>query len=284
MDNKKTEQAYDIIGFRTADYGESYYVTCNQEDEHDNEYCIDCIRNVVNSYRHAYKKSRKEAKEKLKEKNITIKERQELIAFLKEKKRFGFEGHDPDFGGGSHEPYTCYDCGATFHTGFEAEVELCEEMLEELIDSIKSNDFDENLLWKLHETLYNYDYLDKDAKKIIKKIAKIIIKNQDLIPSEELLFKKHNDKIINSFGKYAMQYYNMMLGNDYIIAGKIEFIYDTITSYTNNNYGMFKKTFFSCDSNSYPNNLGDEGCMYTRIWGQWIKIPCIKKSKLNNRS
>lgn len=277
MGNKFIQQAYDIIGYRSADYGESYYVTCNQEDEHGEDYCIDCIRNVVNSYRHAYKKFRNEAKEKIKEKNISINEKRELIAFLKEKNRYGFEGHDPDFSGGSHEPYTCYDCGATFHTEFEADEEFIKEMLEELIDSVKSNDYDENLLWKLNVTLYNYDYLDDDEKKLIIKIAKIIIKNKDLIPSEELLFKKHNEKIINSFGKNTMQYYNLMMGNDYIIAGKIEFIYDTITCYTNNNYGMFKKTFFSRDSNSYPNDVGDEGCIYTRIWGQWIKIPCIKK-------
>ena len=167
----------------------AYFVTQNESDMGNDDCCINCIDNTVKEARKYHKEKRQSILDKFKEIEETgffngqnIKEKYSDAEIKKAKKyelkdypakvKFGYEGHDPDFGGGEKSARTCSDCGEYFYTNFEPDLEECYYLLEEYGDG---SDISDSLKWKLDIAFYNWEYLDDDAKSVLLSIAEKIV-------------------------------------------------------------------------------------------------------------
>lgn len=170
----------------------AYFVTKDDGDMGGEDYCINCIKDAVRETRKNYKEQRQSILDKFQEiedtgfyKGKNIKEKYSELEIRQAKRRelkeypvkvkFGYEGHDPDFGGGKHEPNYCAGCGDYFFTEFEPDMDYAEISLAEFGDGL---DIAESLKWKLDMAFYNFQYLDKDVKRILLLIAGKIIANK----------------------------------------------------------------------------------------------------------
>lgn len=190
--NKIIEKANEYlqpINFEPHDTG--YFVTMNEDDMGNADFCINCIDSEVKEARKYHKEKRQSILTKYKEieetgwfNGINIKEkhsdtlikhsRKDELKKYPAKAKFAHQGHDPDFGGGCTSPQTCEGCGEYFFTNFEADKEEVGYLLEEYGDGLKISD---SLKWKLDIVFYNYEYLDDEVKKNLLLIAEKIIKN-----------------------------------------------------------------------------------------------------------
>lgn len=167
----------------------AYFVTKNGDDMGNDDYCINCIGKAVKTARKYHKEDRQNILDKFKEieetgffKGQNIKKqysdaeikrakRTELKDFPS-KAKFSYEGHDPDFSGGEHEPLTCSDCGEYFYTNFSPDLDEANYLSEEYGDG---SAVAESTKWKLDIVFYNFDYLDEKVQEILLSIAEKII-------------------------------------------------------------------------------------------------------------
>lgn len=80
---------------------------------------------------------------------------------------YSYEGHDPDFSGGCHEPNCCSNCGDPFQTEFTANEEEAKHLLR-LVSKKNITDRDK---WELEIALYHYQYSKPKVKNILARIA-----------------------------------------------------------------------------------------------------------------
>lgn len=188
--NKIIEQAKGLLQPITFEpQSTAYYVTRNGEDMGDEDYCFDCIKDAVKAVRKNYFKQRQEIFDKFEEilktgcfrgKKLDREYSADEIAQAKKrelkeypaKATFDYEGHDPDFGGGRHEPNSCADCGEYFETCFEPDLDYANELLSEVGNGINVS---EPLKWKLDIAFYNFEYLEKEAQDVLLLIANKIL-------------------------------------------------------------------------------------------------------------
>ncbi len=177
-------------------FGIGYYVCKNDSDMGDSDFCINCIDEEVLKCKKYHKDKRIEILEKFKqikekgyfkqgkkkiivEGNYTKKQISEAKRYeLKEypsKATFTYEGHDPDFGGGLHEPCSCDNCGEYFTCSFTPDKDEAEHLLhivninEPLTDMSK---------WELDIALSNFRYVENaEVENILIEVA-IIINNK----------------------------------------------------------------------------------------------------------
>jgi len=201
MENSTIEQAKELlqpITFKPHYVG--YFVTQNDDDMGGEDYCENCIKGAVKETRKYYKEQRQAILNKfkileetgywngkdIKGKYSDLKIKQEKRRRLAEypaKVKFDYEGHDPDFSGGQHEPRCCEGCGEYFDTDFEPDIEEAESMLSAFGDG---TEISESLKWKLDIAFYNFGYLDDDVKDILLSIAmKIIGKVEDCLKRDD---------------------------------------------------------------------------------------------------
>lgn len=167
----------------------AYFVTQNESDMGNDDFCINCIDSAVKEARKYHKEKRQSILAKFKEIEETgffngqnIKEKYSVAEIKKAKRyelkdypskvKYGYEGHDPDFGGGEKSAKTCSDCGEYFYTNFKPDLEECNYLLEEYGDGSEVSD---SLKWKLDIAFYNWEYLDDDAKSVLLSIAEKIV-------------------------------------------------------------------------------------------------------------
>ena len=172
----------------------AYFVTKNDEDAGGEDYCINCIKNAVKEARKNYKEQRQALLDKYDEiektgcyqgKKLDREYSADEIAQSKKRElkeyparvTFSYEGHDPDFSGGKHEPGCCADCGEYFYTDFEPDFDEAENLAREYeYDMKKENKISEELKWKLDTAFNNFEYADEDVQEILFSIAEKIVK------------------------------------------------------------------------------------------------------------
>lgn len=184
---EKAKELIQPIKFEPHDT--AYFVTQNDRDMGNEDYCENCIDNAVKEARKYYKENRQSILSKFKEieetgffKGQNIKEKYSVAEIKKAKRyelkdypsksKFGYENHDPDFSGGEKSARTCEGCGEYFYTDFEPDLEECNYLLEEYGDG---SNVSESLKWKLEIAFYNWEYLDDDAKSVLLSIAEKIV-------------------------------------------------------------------------------------------------------------
>ncbi len=188
---EKAIESLKPIKYESFDTG--YYVCKNDDDMGDSDFCINCIDEEVLKCEKYHKDKRIEILEKFKQikengyfkqgknkiivdgiytqKQISDAKKYELKEFPS-KVKFTYEGHDPDFGGGLHEPCSCDNCGEYFTCSFTPNKDEAEHLLhivnldEPLTDMSK---------WELDIALSNFRYIENtEVENILLEVAKTI--------------------------------------------------------------------------------------------------------------
>lgn len=189
---KKAIELLKPINYKPFDT--AYYVTKDERDMGNSDYCENCINEQVKIDKDYHLKKRAEIIDKYNQiekygyfkigrKKIQVKgkysdykikqsKRHELKDY-RLKSIFSYEGHDPDFGGGLHKPCSCENCGEYFTCNFEPD----KDEAEDLLDILKNNEsISDCIRWELDIALFNYQYIkDDNTKKIMTKVAELII-------------------------------------------------------------------------------------------------------------
>ena len=118
----------------------AYFVLKDGCDLGGEDYCINCIKEAVNS---ASDKSG----------------------------YFTYEGHDPDFSGGRSEPNRCANCGEPFQTEFTPDLEEAKHLL----FAAKSRVISDQSKWEIDIALTHYKYCNPDVQLILDKVIDKII-------------------------------------------------------------------------------------------------------------
>lgn len=193
--NKKIKKAQTMLQPITFEpHYTAYFVMKDDADFGGEDYCINCIKDAVKETRKNYKEQRQAILDKYEEivktgcfrgKKLAREYSADEIAQAKKREleeyparvTFGYEGHDPDFSGGKHEPRCCADCGEYFETDFTPDIDEAEGLLQSFeYDLKKDGKVSEVLKWKLDIAFNNFEYVDEDVQKILFSIAKRIVK------------------------------------------------------------------------------------------------------------
>ena len=178
---ERAQELLQPIDFRP--YYSAYFVMQNDEDAGGEDYCINCIEEAVKETRKSYFHQRQSIIDKFQE---IEKEGKYSAAEIAQAKRrelkeyparvtFSYEGHDPDFSGGQHEPLTCLACGDYFETDFVPDIEEAENILQRFEYDLKSGNVSDVTKWKLDIAFNNYEYVKKDVAKVLLSIAERIV-------------------------------------------------------------------------------------------------------------
>lgn len=191
---KIIEQAIQLlkpINYKTFDT--AYYVTKDDSDMGYSDYCEKCINGAVKKAKeyhlsrrteiiYKYNQIEKTGFFKVGRKKVQVtgkysdnKIKQSKRSELKDyrlKSKFGYEGHDPDFGGGLTEPCSCDNCGEYFTCIFTPDKEQANRML----DIVNSEDVISDIeKWELEGGLLAYEYVkNEEIKNILIEVANII--------------------------------------------------------------------------------------------------------------
>lgn len=175
------------ITYQSNDIG--YFVVKNGRDMGGEDFCKKCITEAVSKARDYHRKSRQQLlrkydkiladgfyynrKKKIKvTKEEVLKSKRYELKQFPAKASFGYEGHDPDFGGGLSMPCTCGNCGENFTCNFEPDTDEANHLLSIVNHSEPLTDADK---WEIDISLSNYEYMDDEVKIILEKVADIII-------------------------------------------------------------------------------------------------------------
>ncbi len=180
MMEDKIEKALQILKSNTYEpFSTGYFVRMNQVDMGGSDFCEHCIKGAVKAARKLHKEQRAAIMEKYaiasesntypanelaRSRRVALKEYPAIASFT-------YEGHDPDFGGGSTEPNTCGECGEAFETEFTADMQEAEELLR----IAKDKDMSERNKWEISIALRHYEYSKEDVQSILMNVVDLLL-------------------------------------------------------------------------------------------------------------
>lgn len=176
----------------------AYFVQKNDSDEGGEDYCEKCISIAVKNSRKHHREERKRIIDKFRQINetgflkhgrrkINVKEKYTTKQIADAKRyelkdypaqvSFTSTSHDPDFGGGLHEPCTCAECGEPFECSFTPNEEEAGRILDYTQDE---QPLTEREKWEIEIGLNHYEYTTEIVQEFLLKAAETIISKSQI--------------------------------------------------------------------------------------------------------